>query len=288
MAELPRDEKRVGREPSADAQWRAFLAWALPRLGLRWAGFRNVRGQVQKRLARRIHELGLSDIASYRERVEHDPDEWQFLDRASRITISRFLRDRQVYEGLRSQVLPTLIHAARARGASELCAWSAGCASGEEPYSLALVHQLGLPEDSRAFPLSIMASDAEAHMLERARRGCYERGSLHEVPETWIAQAFEAHETGELCLQMAFRQPVTLRQDDVRSSMPDGPFDLVLCRNLVLTYFEPPLQREVLTRMAARMVQGAALIVGAHEHFPEGLESAFQPWPGLRCTFRRL
>ena len=68
----------------------------------------------------------------------------------------------------------------------------------------------------------------------------------------------------------------------------DGEISGVLCRNLVLTYFDPAVQRETLARVAERMVDGAALIVGKGEELPTGLEALFAPWPELRCTFRRL
>jgi chemotaxis protein methyltransferase CheR len=270
---------------SIDAQCKALLAWALPRLGLRWAGFRNVRGQVQKRLLRRIRELGLPDVAAYRELLERDPSEWQVLDDASRVTISRFFRDREVFEGLRRDVLPALSAAARARGAAELRCWSAGCASGEEPYSLALLRGLGMPGE---MPLAIVATDADERVLARARCASYERGSLHELPEAWTALGFEEVDADELRVRAAFRAVVQLRRQDLRHEMPDGPFDLVMCRNLALTYFDVPLQRETLTRIAGRMVAGGALVVGSQEHWPGGLEALFEPWPGLRFTHRRL
>lgn len=76
-----------------NAECVALLRWALPRLGLRWPGFRRVRRQVCKRIARRIKELGLADVAAYRERLECAPEEWPEFDSLCRITISRFYRD---------------------------------------------------------------------------------------------------------------------------------------------------------------------------------------------------
>ena len=83
-----------------DADCVAFLQWALPRLDLRWQGFRKVHGQVCKRLKRRIKALGLADIAAYRARLEAYPDEWATLDEMCHITISRFFRDSRIFETL--------------------------------------------------------------------------------------------------------------------------------------------------------------------------------------------
>ena len=83
-----------------DAEAVLFLQWALPRLRMRWPGFRRVRGQVAKRLRRRLAELRLPDLAAYRHRLEADEGEWDELDARCRVTISRFLRDRAVWASL--------------------------------------------------------------------------------------------------------------------------------------------------------------------------------------------
>jgi len=95
------------------AQCVAFLQWALPQMRMRWAGFRRVRSQVCKRIGRRRRELGLDDLDAYRAYLKERPDEWQRLDAMCRITISRFLRDRGVFEALSEVVLPALIVSAR-------------------------------------------------------------------------------------------------------------------------------------------------------------------------------
>jgi chemotaxis protein methyltransferase CheR len=137
-------------------------------------------------------------------------------------------------------------------------------------------------------PLSIVATDADAQVLERARQASYERGSLRELPESWLALGFEASEAGELRVRERFRTRVELRRQDLRHTLPEGPFDLVMCRNLVLTYFDVPLQRETLARIAGCMVEGAALVVGSQEHWPGELEAHFAPWPGQPHTYRRV
>ncbi len=104
-----------------DADCVQFLQWALPRLDLRWDGFRKVRRQVCRRISRRLAELGLSDGAAYRTYIEGNADEWDRLDGFCRITISRFWRDPAVFQSLRDDVLPVL--------GPTVSVWSAGCAS---------------------------------------------------------------------------------------------------------------------------------------------------------------
>ena len=241
-----------------------FLQWALPRLRLRWSGYRKVRGQVCKRLARRLRELELADLAAYEAFLSRHPDEWQRLDGLCRITISRFYRDRGVFDFLGAAVLPEL---ARAGGERGVRCWSAGCASGEEPYTLALVWRHAVVP--RGASISVLATDSDDHLLARANEGIYEDSSLKDLPADWRRESFEQVDA-RFRLRDSEREPVRFARCDVREELPQGPFDLIVCRNLVFTYFEDALQREVLSGMTDRLVKGGALVIGVHETLPEG------------------
>ncbi|MGI9383386.1 MAG: CheR family methyltransferase [Methyloligellaceae bacterium] len=256
-----------------DAECVAFLQWALPRLRLRWPGFRRVRGQVRKRLARRLGALGLPSLAAYRERLEADPSEWPVLDGLCRITISRFYRDKLVFETLGMQVLPALARQAAAGGRSVRC-WSAGCASGEEAYSLKILWDLDVRHGRPKPGMEVTGTDAGEDVLERARRGCYGAGSLKDAPGHWLEHAFETRDRLR-CVRDRHRAGVEFACQDIRREGPEGPFDLVLCRNLAFTYFEPDLQLEILGRIAATLRAGAYIVIGAHERLPDA--HGFEP-----------
>lgn len=265
-----------------DADCVGFLQWALPRLGLSWAGFRRVRGQVCKRLGRRIAELGLRDLSSYRVRLDADAEEWAHLDSLCRISISRFYRDREVWSLLQQDILPRIAAQARIRGESRLRIWSAGCASGEEPYTLALIFAL-TEVPGGCYP-EILATDTDSHLLARARRACYPQSSLRGLPSGWQA-AFEPM-GDEYCLRPACRGTVEFLQQDIRREQPDGPFDLILCRNLVFTYFDQPLQAVIARRLAEVLLAGGVLLLGTHERLPEAAAglAAGRPWLYRRDT----
>ena len=262
----------------------SFLQWALPRLRLRWSGFRKVRGQVCKRIRRRSRALGLPDLEAYRIYLEAHPEEWPMLDELCRVTISRFRRDRAVFAALEHEVLPVLARRA-ATDRRDLAVWSAGCASGEEPYTLALVWEFALARAHPRVGLHVLATDLDATMLERARAARYEAGSLRDLPDDWLRRGFAADD-GRFRLRPELQRRVALLRHDVRNGAPDGPFDLVLCRNLAFTYFEPALQRQVAGTFADCVRPGGALVVGAHESLPEHVEG-FVPWPGARCVYRK-
>ncbi len=261
-----------------------FLQWALPRLRLRWPGFRKVRRQVCKRIARRMAALGLARAKDYRAHLESHEDEWAILDSLCRVTISRFGRDRAVFVALEETVLPALAAEAGVRGESALCCWSAGCASGEEPYSLALAWRYGVKTPPCA--IDILATDVDPALLARAERATYPAGALKELPAAWRTRTFTQTPNG-LRLAPGIREMVRFHVHDVRSAPPDGPFDLILCRNLVFTYFDEGLQRDTLGRMVGALRPCGGLVVGAHEALPESA-SDLAPWPGLRGIYRRV
>jgi len=272
----------------------AFLQWALPELRLRWPGFRRVRRQVCRRLAQRLRELDLPDLDAYRRRLGEEPAEWGQLDACCRITVSRFYRDRAVFEALGRTVLPALAARARSEARSSLRAWSAGCGSGEEVYSLSAVWRLEVAPRHPGLALRIVGSDVDDVCIARARRGCYAPSSLRELPADWRARLFEtcseAGEPDSACVRPPFREGVELVTEDLRRAMPEGPFDLVLCRNLAFTYFDAALQRDVLAGLLGRLRAGGALVIGVHEPLPVargalGLGN-LTAWEGAPATFR--
>jgi chemotaxis protein methyltransferase CheR len=234
----------------------SFLRWALPRLRLRWEGFRKPRRQVCRRIRARAAELGLGGLAAYRAHLEARQEEWAVLDRLCRVTISRFYRDRGVWDALRAELDPRSV-------------WSAGCGSGEEAYTVALAW----PE------ASILATDADPALLERAARGCYPESALKELPSELRDRGFDGR-----CVRAEVKRRVTLVRHDVREPPPADVFDLILCRNLVFTYFAEELQLEVGRGLAGALAEGGVLVVGTHETLPDGLDE-LEPW--FRCAYRR-
>ena len=267
-----------------DAACVEFLQWALPRLRMRWAGFRKVRRQVCRRVERRIRELDLHDVDAYRAYLELTPDEWLQLDALCHVTISRFYRDRGVFEFLERTVLPELAGDAAARAGS-IETWSAGCASGEEPYSLALVWEYAVRPEYPAVTLRVLATDADETMLTRARAASYDESSLHELPSMWRRRGF-VRRRDHYHLRPPLRRLVTFVEHDVRDPAPDGPFDLILCRNLAFTYFDAALQHQVARNLTKALREGGALVVGSHEKLPEGA-SGLVPWCSLLGVYRR-
>lgn len=268
-----------------DSECVEFLQWALPRLHMKWSGFRKVRKQVCKRIDRRMSELGVSSPRDYRAHLEKHGEEWNALDTLCRITISRFYRDRRVFSFLDEVVLPDLARSASERGDAELRCWSAGCASGEEPYSLAILWRLHHGQRFPALRMRMLATDIDENLLSRARKAIYPPSSLRDCPKELTASAFDRREN-EFALRPAYREGVELIQEDIRHQLPDGPFHLILCRYLVFTYFEQQLQRQIASRLVSRLVEGGALVIGPKETLPNDAASLV-PWDACPGVYRK-
>jgi chemotaxis protein methyltransferase CheR len=126
-------------------------------------------------------------------------------------------------------ILPDLTRRASARAPAEVRCWSAGCASGEEPYTVSLVWGQRIHPKYPHISLAIVATDVDNHLLERARTACYSKSSLRELPAAWIDRAFDRHHH-LYCLRERWKPCVAFCQQDIRREQRPGQFDLILCR----------------------------------------------------------
>lgn len=267
-----------------DSECVGFLQWALPRLGLRWRAFRKVRGQVCKRIDRHMRALGIDEPAAYKAYLDSHSDEWHVLDGFCTISISRFYRDHVVFDALGDKVLPALAAQAATRTDATVRCWSAGCASGEERYTLSLIWNQRIRLQFPHVALAVVATDLDATLLDRARVACYSPSSLRELPPAWIDAAF-VRQNDQYCLRDPWKSCVEVSQQDIRTHQPSGPFDLVLCRNLAFTYFDEAAQRRSVSQLAEQMGADGFLVVGRHETLPS--DAPFAPYAMGLGIYRR-
>jgi chemotaxis protein methyltransferase CheR len=253
-----------------DNKYVEFLQWALPQMRMRWPGFKKVRRQVCRRIAGRLEELNLAEVSNYKTYLADHPQEWKKLDSFCHISISRFYRDKSAFHFLQDVVLKEL---AKEAETNRLRCWCCGCAAGEEPYTLSLLWYQVLKPYFSATDLEIIATDSMDYMLNRALKGRYAKSSIKELPE-------------EL-LQAGFTDSVRFIKQDVRKSMPGGPFHLILCRYLVFTYFDANLQAELLEKILSRLVPGDELVLGKIDCLPCKTEK-LEPWSEQDRIYRKV
>lgn len=269
-----------------DAEGVQLLQRCLPRLHLRWPGFRKVRRQVYKRIDRRMKELGIKTVQEFQSYLDTHPTEWSVLETLCRISISRFYRDKRVFECLERNVLPHLAQRIKEKQENTIRCWSIGCAAGEEPYTVAILWKVALASLYPTSTLRILATDADPLAIKRVQRACYPASSLKDLPADWQTKAFVQSVEG-FCLKEEFRVPVAFQEQDIRVMAPDDQFHLILCRYVVFTYFDEELQRKTLSTIVERLLPGGVLVIGKTESLPEGVRGVV-PWWSELGIFRNV
>jgi chemotaxis protein methyltransferase CheR len=229
-----------------------------------WAGFRKVRKGVKKRIRRHMAELGCSTIEQYLRVLPRRPGARAACEQCLRVTISRFFRDRQLWQALGERILPDLV----TRFSPPIRIWSAGCACGEEPYSLAILwEELGRPA-----ALDLVATDTGADCLARACAGVFFRSSLKRLPDGLLERYFCPQKGGRQYLIRLHRLPsIRWQQHDLLGPpFEEGPFHLILLRNNLLTYYQGPDLLAGSARIMAALSPGGYLVTGSHETPPLG------------------
>ena len=226
----------------------------------------------------------VSDLPSIRRYLASHPDEYQRLTASFLIKVTEFFRDPELFDVLRERVLPDLIAQARARD-NELRIWSAGCATGEEAYSLAILVAEALGDELEQFQVRIFATDLDDEAVAFARRGIYPARRSPVCPRR-SSPAISSQLDGDYEVTKQLRGLVIFGQHDLGQRPPFPRIDLVLCRN-VLIYFTPELQARALQLFAFALRDGGYLALGkaetarplerlfrAHRRTPQALPAA--------------
>jgi two-component system CheB/CheR fusion protein len=246
--------------PEEDRRMRGLLDQLRARVGIDFSSYRQPT--IQRRLQRRMADTGRETLDEYIRYLQRHPDEYQRLANSFLIKVTDFFRDPELYAHLRQRILPELIADARTRG-NELRFWSAGCATGEEAYSLAILIADVVGDAFEEFNVRLFATDLNADSIAFAGRGVYPPAALTNVPPDLLARYFTQLDGGYEVRKLV-RRTVVFGQHDLGQRAPFPRIDLVLCRN-VLIYFTPELQRRALQLFAFSLRRGGHLVLGKSE-----------------------
>jgi chemotaxis methyl-accepting protein methylase len=215
---------------------------------------------LRRRLAVRMRARGVHTFGEYAALLGRAPEEYDLLVAALAINVTKFLRNPETYAVVRERVLEPLW-----RRGGPIRIWSAGCASGEEPYTLALLFHRIAGEQRAAVRrrVRIDASDLDAGALDDLRRASYLRPAVEDLPPELLAAHFSAGPPFVLDpLVASCVRP--LLHDLTRDPAPEPPYDLIVCRNVVI-YFDRPLQERLFADFAEALVPGGHLLLGKVE-----------------------
>jgi two-component system, chemotaxis family, CheB/CheR fusion protein len=239
---------------------RTFLDQLRARSGIDFNSYKTPT--IMRRLQRRMVATGSARLTDYIRFLQKNPDEYRRLVSSFLIKVTEFFRDPALFAYLRESILPTLIEEARQRG-NELRFWSAGCATGEEAYSLAILLCDLLGEELPDFNVRIFATDLDDDAIAFARRGVYPAAVLANLPPDLVERYF-IPVNGDYEVRKQLRVLTVFGQHDLgqRASFPR--IDLELCRN-VLIYFTPDLQKRALQLFTFSLRDGGYLVLGKSE-----------------------
>ncbi|MBV9271834.1 MAG: PAS domain-containing protein [Candidatus Eremiobacteraeota bacterium] len=260
---------------------KAFLAQLRGRSGIDFRQYKMPT--IARRLARLMAASGTRSLSDYLRFLNSNPDGYQRLVSAFLIKVTGFFRDPPFFQYLRETVLPELISNARQQD-SELRIWSAGCATGEEAYSIAILLAELLGDEVDDLPIRIFATDLDSAAISFARRGVYPASALASVSSELIAKYFTRIDDSYQ-VKKRVRNLTVFGEYDLGQRAPFPRIDLILCRN-VLIYFTKELQQRTLQLFAFSLRVGGYLVLGKAET-TNPLPQYFTATDAMLKVFRR-
>ena len=240
---------------------------------------------LRRRIAVRMRARGVHSFADYAAVLDGDPHEYDRLIDALTINVTKLFRNWETYEAIRRLVVPALWSS----DAPRIQAWSAGCSSGEEPYSLAALfheHASARGDAHRAGRVSVLGSDIDRGSLEAAQRATYEEAAFADTPpalrERYFTPGYPAQVVPEVRALVRFE-----RRDLLREEAPATGLHLITCRNVII-YFDRATQEALFERFHQALLPGAYLVLGKVETLLGRVRTMFAPVDGRERIFRKL
>lgn len=272
------DDMEAESEVNIDRLLGALLA----ETGMDFRPYRT--SSLARRIKRRMQVLGHENIEDYLAFAERSPEELQALQEGLLLPVTSFLRDVEPFELLHEHLRERLQH----KPADEpLRIWVAGCASGEEAYSLAMLASELLAESQDVRPLQIFATDLHPQAIGVARAGVYDAGALEVLPKAWRVRYLTRQPGGQFAVSNALREKVVFSIHNVLEDPPFLRMDLVSCRNLLI-YLRPSAQKKILRTFHHILADNGLLLLGKSETLGEmgdGFTTLNEKWRLFRKHF---
>lgn len=220
---------------------------------------------VYGRLSRRLRQLGINKFAEYLSRLESDDNELVEFTNALTTNLTSFFREPHHFEYMKSTSLPALL---KNRPDKKLRVWSAGCSTGEEPYTIAMTLKEAMVSHAN-WDVKILATDLDSNVVNSAKSGVYSQEKVNGVDQNRLKKWFrkgrgDAH-AGQMKVSADLQDMITFKQLNLMHDWPmSGKFDIIFCRNVVI-YFNKDTQRELFDRYADYMADDGYLFVGHSE-----------------------
>jgi two-component system, chemotaxis family, CheB/CheR fusion protein len=267
--------------PGSPAALEALLDYLKRHRGFDFTGYK--RASLERRIKRRMDAVGAPSYVDYLDFLEVHPDEFPALFNTILINVTDFFRDRDAWEYLREEIVPEML---AGKGPDDpIRVWSAGCASGQEPYSVAMILADVMGAEEYVRRVKIYATDVDEEALDTARQAVYAGKEVAEIP----ASLRERYFTGDghrFAFSKDLRRTIIFGRNDLVQDAPISRVDLLLCRN-TLMYFNAETQGQILRRMHFALNPDGCLFLGKSEMLLQRTDS-FTPVNLARRVFRKV
>ncbi|HZU76094.1 MAG TPA: CheR family methyltransferase, partial [Dehalococcoidia bacterium] len=245
--------------PAASPEFEALLAYLRDARAFDFTGYK--RSSLERRVRKRMATIGVRSFEEYTDYLQVHPEEFPALFNEILINVTEFFRDQPAWDFLASNALPRLI--LNKRGNAPIRVWSAGCATGEEAYSIAILFGEAFGFDQFRDRVKIYATDVDEDALNAARQGIYSARQLANVPAHLVERYFEPTGTS-FSFRRDLRRSIIFGRHDIAQDAPISRIDLLACRN-VLMYFNSEAQARILARFHFAIADSGYLFLGKAE-----------------------
>lgn len=269
-----------------DPAWEAIHRHLIERQGLDLSRYKET--YLQRRLLVRVRALRLAGIEAYARHLRRHPEELGRLQRALSIKVTSFFRNRSCFEFLEERIVPDLLRRSALRRQS-VAVWSAGCATGEEPYSLAALFASATGRGTRASraQVRITGTDLDDSALQTAERAVFPARALLDSAPPASAGHFVVRSDGTASPSSRLKSMVRFERESLLDPIGRRDLDLIVCRN-VLIYFSLEHQERILSRFAEALSDGGYLVLGRVERLFGEARSCFDVVSARDRVYRRL
>lgn len=242
------------------------------------------KGMLIRRIERRMSLNHFNQIADYLALLREHPDEVKQLFRDLLISVTNFFRDPEAFQALETEVIAPLVRAKEPD--APLRVWSAGCATGEEAYSLGIVLLEHLAAAQKSCQIQIFATDVDENALEVARQGIYPESIATDVSPERLKRFFTRVDDASFQVSKQLREIVIFARQNLVTDAPFSKLDLIICRNLLI-YLEPEVQKKVIALLHFSLNQGGFLFLGPSETIGRHID-LFESVSKKRRIYRRI
>lgn len=236
---------------------------------------------IKRRLLSRMNSTRSKDFVEYHQYLKTHPEEEEKLRNALTINVTKFLRDPDVFNLIGKEIFNSIVTAKRS-----IKIWSAGCSSGEEPYTYAiLLHELS--KAGISYNGAIIATDIDEEILKKARTGIYEKNALENLSENQISRHFEKTEDGKFKIKDHIKNMVRFQSHDLMKGVPVARmFDVVSCRNVTI-YFNEQQKKDLVKLVYESLGKDGFYIMGMSEYMSKDVEALFKPYKPMLKIFQK-